>query len=586
MIRSTRLPLSIACLGWLVAAYGASQAAETSVRLRRPVALQLSGDEQQLFVANSRSGSLSVVDLAAGAVGGEWDIGKCLSDLKRVPGGNRLLITDEAAHQLLLADAASGQVTIAQRIPVAQYPVSVVVSRDGRFATVASLWSHRVTFVELPADHRVPARVTATVDLPFAPRCQVLVSDDARLIVSDAFSNRLAVVDTAKRGLLHVRNFPSHNIRGMGISPDGRKLLVVHQMLNELAHTTSNDVHWGLLMSNDLRWLPLASVLSPTADLYHGAHMHPLGSAGSATGDPSGLAVTASGRVVVTLGGVGEVAVGTESDFSLQRVEVGRRPTAVVVDQAGVRAFVTNTLADSVSIVQLGQRDATRQIPLGPLPELTLRDRGELLFYDATLSHDGWMSCHSCHADGHANSLLNDNFSDGSFGAPKRVLSLLGATDTAPYAWNGGVASLQEQIHKSIENTMQGDETPTQRQLDALVAFVETLKAPPPLDLARGVRDEAAVLRGERKFLSLGCAGCHAPPTFTTPHAYDVGIHDRLGNTEFNPPSLRGVSQRGPYFHDNRAESLEAVFRNEAHQLERYLKDDELRDLIAFLQSL
>ena len=57
----------------------------------------------------------------------------------------------------------------------------------------------------------------------------------------------------------------------------------------------------------------------------------------------------------------------------------------------------------------------------------------------AKLAHDGWFSCHSCHTDGHTNSRLNDSLGDGSFGAPKRVLSLLGVNDTAPWAWNGGI---------------------------------------------------------------------------------------------------------------------------------------------------
>jgi cytochrome c peroxidase len=196
------------------------------------------------------------------------------------------------------------------------------------------------------------------------------------------------------------------------------------------------------------------------------------------------------------------------------------------------------------------------------------------------------MSCHSCHTDGHANSLLNDNFSDDSFGAPKRVLSLLGVRDTTPLAWNGRVATIEEQIRNSIVHTMQGDEPPTDQQLQALVAFVNKLPPPPPLDVARGSRDERRVARGAAVFESLNCSRCHAAPTYTTPGTYDVGIHDKQGNKHFNPPSLRGVSQRGPFFHDNRASSLEAVVRNEAHQLERGLDDTEIADLVAFLNSL
>jgi DNA-binding beta-propeller fold protein YncE len=586
-MRNRRISMVISLCGLLfLASSMISQAANLEARLRRPIAIQLSPDERFLYVANSRSGSISTVDLSSAATVHEQDVGQSLSDMKASPDGKRLLITDDKKNELIIATLQETGLSVDQRLAVATHPVSINISKDGRFAVVASLWSRRISIVDLSTPEPGSARVAAVIDLPFAPRCQILVADDNQLVVADAFGSRLAVVDIQARRLLHVRTFPSHNIRGLALSPNGTMLLVVHQMLNELAHTTNNDVHWGLLMSNDLRWLPLASVLSPTADLYRNAHMHPLGSAGNATGDPSGVAVTAEGTVVVSLGGVGEAAIGTENDFSLHRVGVGRRPTAVVANRIGDRAYFANTLADSISIVDLKKREAIQQISLGPSAELSLADRGEMLFYDATLSHDSWMSCHSCHTDGHANSLLNDNFSDKSFGAPKRVLSLLGVADTAPFAWNGQAPTLETQIRNSISTTMQGDEEPTERQLNALVSYLRTLSLPPSLDAARGTLDVAAAQRGEQLFESLKCNQCHAAPAYTTAQTYDVAIHDKQGNTHFNPPSLRGVSQRGPFFHDNRAENLEAVFRDVGHQLDRDLTDAELRDLLAFLNSL
>ena len=63
-----------------------------------------------------------------------------------------------------------------------------------------------------------------------------------------------------------------------------------------------------------------------------------------------------------------------------------------------------------------------------------------------------------------------------------------------------------------------------------------------------------------------------------------MGLKDEAGNSTFNPPSLRGVSQRDHLFHDNRAASLEEVFTKFGHQI----GDDvpEVADLIAFLKSL
>ncbi len=554
--------------------------------LRQPIGLVLSHDGQTLYAANRLTGTISSVDVAKRVVVGEVNVATQLSDFQAIAETPYLLATDEARHELLLLKADGPRIDVQQRLPVSPYPVSVVISDDGQQCVVASLWSRRLTFVDLPSDSSAEACVTNSLDMPFAPRTQLLVKGDTQLIVADSFGARLAVVDMLKREVMHVREFPGHNIRGMGVSPNGEMLIVAHQMLNELAHTVRNDVHWGLLMSNDLRWLKLDAVLTPGSDLYEGAHMHPLGEAGSATGDPAGLTLTAKGAVVVSLGGVGEIAIGKEDDFSLYRIHVGRRPTALVADRDAKFIYVADTFDDDIAVVDTDEREAIAYISLGEQPELSLVQQGERLFYNANLSHDSWMSCHSCHTDGHTNGLLNDNFSDDSFGAPKRVLTLLGSANTAPFAWAGTAETLTAQIHKSLTHTMQGDDPPTEEQLTALAAFVETLTPPPSIDLVRGTQDRAAVDRGRELFGNLQCTNCHAPPVFTTPDTYDVGLDDKQGNREFNPPTLLGVGQRGPYFHDNRAASLEEVFLKHKHQLDRDLSATELKDLLSFLRSL
>jgi cytochrome c peroxidase len=357
-------------------------------------------------------------------------------------------------------------------------------------------------------------------------------------------------------------------------------------MLNELAHSIRNDIHWGLLMSNDLRWLRVDSVLAGSTELYRGAHMHPLGDSGRGGGDPGGLDVAPDGTVVVAISGVNEIAFGKEGDFSMQRLPVPRRPTAVRIAQSGRAAYIASTFADSISVLDLDAKAITRSISLGPQPELTLAQQGELLFYDARLSHDGWMSCQSCHTDGHTNGQKNDNFSDRSFGAAKRVLSLLGVADTLPLAWNGQVSTLEKQIHNSVENTMQREETLAEPQVRALAAYLKTLQPPPAVDALRGTQDEAAIVRGQQVFARLDCARCHAPPTYTTPGRYDVGLRDANGYKEYNPPSLRGLSQRGPFFHDLSAATLEEVFLTHGHPSGAGYSASEVRDLVAFLRSL
>ena len=94
-------------------------------------------------------------------------------------------------------------------------------------------------------------------------------------------------------------------------------------------------------------------------------------------------------------------------------------------------------------------------------------------------------SCHSCHTDGHSNGRLNDNSSDESYGDPKRVISLLGTAGTSPWAWNGKTGSIEEQVRRSIESTMQGPE-PSDLEVRAIADYVRTL--PPPTVARRGSR--------------------------------------------------------------------------------------------------
>jgi len=57
----------------------------------------------------------------------------------------------------------------------------------------------------------------------------------------------------------------------------------------------------------------------------------------------------------------------------------------------------------------------------------------------------------------------------------------------------------------------------------------------------------------------------------------------------FNPPSLVGLSQRGPYLHDGRAKTLDDVleqFHTPRHIGGPTLTEDERRDLLTFLRAL
>jgi len=134
----------------------------------------------------------------------------------------------------------------------------------------------------------------------------------------------------------------------------------------------------------------------------------------------------------------------------------------------------------------------------------TLLDVG-MIFFDARLSRDGWFSCHSCHTDGHSNGLLADTLGDGTYGTPKRTLTLRGTALTDPWAWNGSMKYLQDQIEKSLTDTMHAPSF-SGEQINDLLSFLHTLPPPPPREpVHEDKADRDRVERGRMLFEQRGC---------------------------------------------------------------------------------
>ncbi|MEZ6134749.1 MAG: cytochrome c peroxidase [Pirellulaceae bacterium] len=566
--------------------------------LRRPVALDISADGKRLYTANRDSGSVSVIDCVSLEVQAEISVGGRLADISVFADGEReaIVVLDEAQSELLvLCEHADGWV-VSSRTAVATSPVRLIASSTGEHMYVTSLWSRTLSAFEFVDFRPVPI---ATTDLPFEPRELCLTPDGEHLIVASAFGGQIASVDATTLEQVHTRSILGHNIRSLAFNSQS-ELLLTCQQLNPIAHSTRDDVHWGNMIANLLVSIPAEQIVSNSADLDAHCVFVPLGEPGEAAGDPGALILGREDKFAVLLSGVQQVGFGNVKNGIDRRTQVDQRPIAAV--QHGEKLFVANQFSDSVTVIDWNASEQATadsvspvSVSLGPQPVLTQSQIGEQLFYDSQLALDGWMSCHSCHTDGHTNGMRNDNLSDGAFGDPKQVPSLLGVGETGPWGWNGSVKSLEEQVLNSIQNTMRGD-SPSQEQVAALVAFMKQLPAPPKISREKLAGQQVVagtvpgqvdlVAEGERLVRSLDCVRCHVPPTFTSPNVYDVGLTDAVGNLQFNPPSLRGVQYRRSFFHDGRADSLKEVLTRFQHQLEQPIEEHEVLALLEYLLTL
>ena len=92
-------------------------------------------DGKRAFVANIGSGSVTVVDLAAGAVLTDIPTGAGAEGIDMRPGGGEVWVVNREANTISVIDVASNAVSAT--IPAADFPIRVKFTPDGRRALVS-----------------------------------------------------------------------------------------------------------------------------------------------------------------------------------------------------------------------------------------------------------------------------------------------------------------------------------------------------------------------------------------------------------------------------------------------------------------
>jgi YVTN family beta-propeller protein len=575
-----------------------AQAAEPAEPDRSPVDVVLTPDEKYLLTANQTSHSVSLVETASGKVMQEIAVGQRPSALALTPDARQVLVSGTFSGDLTLLALKDGKLEKLAAVQLGFEPRGIAVSADGSLAYVALTSAHQVAVVDL-AKRAVVERIA----VGRWPRYIALSPDGKRLAVGVSGDGGVAVIDTTTRKQVFVESFGALNLGQMQITKDGLHVYVpwVRYRGNPIG---AGSIRLGWVFGNRLARVRLDRK-SPQESIS-------LDAAGEAVADPHGLALspdeqwlaaTASGShelLMYKVPGLPFPYAGDLIDYELAsnserfwRVPLGGRPMALRYSRDGRRVYVANYLLNAVQVVAPHERKVTATISLGGPKETTLARKGEAIFYDGSRSFDQWFSCHTCHYEGHTNSVAMDTNNDGDSGTFKTVLSLRNVTHTGPWTWHGWQKDLKAAMLKSLTDTLQTATEPTDDDARALIAFCATL-APPqnPFRKPDGGLTERA-LRGKEVFAGdkARCDRCHAGPYLTDGKIHDVGLGSPADLYKgFNTPSLVGVYDRILYLHDGRARTLEEVLKG-AHAPEKVTRQgaltaEELEDLIAYLRSL
>jgi cytochrome c peroxidase len=565
---------------------------------RSPIDLVLLPASRLALTANHSADSVSLVDIMAGKVLAEVGVGKKPVAIACSPDGGRAAVCNLWSGTITWLDVGESSLREVGTIPVGTFPRGLVFAKDGNsiFAAIAG----KDEVLQLDWQQR---KISRRWPAPCEPR-HLAISKDGKWLA--AASSRSAQVRcwNLKTGELHWERKieDAFNLRDLVFSSDDQSLLCVHNIRREFP-VAKDNIEEGWVIDSRVTKLAVKPDAAPSS------WQIALDIRGKAVGDPNGLAWGDKGKILaIAAGGTHELLLldapalpwnaGDPGDFldadlqknGFRRVELGGRPTAVVFDKNNNQAIVSNYLLDALQVVDVKKGAIVRNIPLGSPAKLSPARRGEALFYDARRSHHQWFSCHTCHVDGHTCCLNFDTLNDGYYGTPKMTPTLHNVAKTGPWTWHGWQKDLGAAVTHSLTKTMFGPE-PTKTEVADMLAFLETLTPPPNPHRGQDGSLSPQAQRGQAIFQGkAGCTRCHRGSYYTSKGTYDVGLEPDGGPYKlWNPPSLIGLYDRGPYLHDGRAKSLRDLLEN--HHRPQMLDGEKLTraeqaDLIAFLLSI
>lgn len=280
------------------------------------------------FVMNSRSASVSVIDMATQKELRRIPVLREPHHVVASPDGKSILVGDTAGNQLLFIDPLTGDVQ--KRMPCVD-PYQLGFSPDGRFLVVNGLARNQVDVYDAAT-----MALLKRFPLPSMPSHLAYAPDSGRVFVTLQGSDRLAAIDLHEMKVLWDRQVGS---TPAGVLWHDGKLLVADMGTDYLAevdprdgavlrHIVTGKGAHNLFMAPDGKTIWVNNRVAGTTEVLDGATLQPLRTY-HITGGPDDLAFAPDGRVWITRRWAETVAVLDPATGDYAMIDVGRSPHGI-----------------------------------------------------------------------------------------------------------------------------------------------------------------------------------------------------------------------------------------------------------------
>ena len=573
-------------------------------------------------VADADSGKLIRTD-ANGVAQAELDIGAGASQLVIDDKSDRAFVADRSGDRIVVVDLADGDLIKVDSFSTKAEPFGLALSPDGRTLLVTTVADKTLTAIDVatgvaswnlelgpeprgvaisPQGHEamvtfLTTGVVARVDLSGAQPKMAFVSIDPGVRQSNPNANPgQPAVDPAlsDEGKSFARNAFAATYIGHNIAVVPHQLSTPHLATSEF-EVESSGYGGGNGFTSPINHR-LAFLATPDAGETGGVKT---AMASTNLHQPRALAYDGSSDTlyvagfgsddVLAVANVSQASVHSTWQHSINDGSGGGcGPNGLAVDPDDGHVLVFCSLTRKV--VRLSGDPASANAPTvvahsSELAQSRLSPEaqaGRELFRRGRshqISTFGAMACESCHPEVRA-----DGLSWRLQGKNLQTPFLNGRINdhAAPFKWDGKDATVKDSVTNTVIRL--GGSGITPQQAIELQAFVESTVAP----RTPTVEDPTAVARGKALFESdvTGCIGCHDGALYTDQQQYDLGTD----LDEVDTPSLIGLANSAPYYHDGSARTLTAMLKDNASihgmgDLSK-LSDADISDLVQYLETL
>jgi YVTN family beta-propeller protein len=208
---------------------------------RQPLSIDLDGDGQRAYVANSGSNSISVIDLKARRELAQFGAGEQPIAARLAPDGKTLVIANQQGNSVTLMDPANGHVrAVFQGCPGAASPV---ILQDSSKTFIACSGGHQVMVIALAhskANPNQPDALEALMDVGRAPVDLAMKPDGGEIFVSNSLSDSVSEIYDGTNEVGDTYMIGADPVFGL-VSRDNALLYVANQSSQEVTVYSIDD---------------------------------------------------------------------------------------------------------------------------------------------------------------------------------------------------------------------------------------------------------------------------------------------------------------------------------------------------------